>query len=537
MIALRDYQKDCVNKINEMETKRKGIVYLATGAGKTIIMSEVSKNTTGRVLIVVDQSELREQTVDKLTLVGINADEVGCVQGKFNDVDKRIIIATRQSLTHPKSDRIDRILGDGDFEVVLIDECHRAVSQVKKIIDLVADNAKVIGFTATPFNQQLKSVFSDFVYEKDILSLIDEGYLCSPRCFTVTTNTDLSGVKTVGGEYVQSQLSDVVDNAERNAIIVKAYKDYSESRKHCLVFATSIDHAKSLVEAFKLNEISAKSVDSFDDANERETTLKEFKEGKFKVLVNVEILTTGFDFEALDMIVMARPTKSKILYTQCIGRGLRLSEGKEDCLIIDITDNVKNHNLLSIKSIFDVEDNETIKEAKDRKKYEKEEKIRLIEEQRKIDEEIERLRLEEINLFNKNIFNITEISTYDWFFNTVNNKSIAILSIAPDRSIFIVKNDEKFNVYDYKSKNKKDFEYSLEEIIEDTDLTDVIEEVDVFIKGNNCKSYIYKNSEWKFERATEKQKLACKDKKIETKWDAHKFFIKRSCYFALKSIV
>ncbi|MDU1566434.1 MAG: DEAD/DEAH box helicase [Clostridium sp.] len=535
MITLRDYQKDCISQINAMKIGMRKIAYLATGAGKTIIMSEVAKNTTGRVLIVVDQFELRKQTIDKLIKVGVNKDEIGSVQGKFDDVDKRIVVATRQSLTHPKSDRFDRILNYGAFNTVMIDECHRAVSQVKKIIDLVANNTKVIGFTATPFNQQLKSIFTDFIYKKDIVSLIEEGYLCSPRCFTVSTNTDLSGVKTVGGEYVQSQLSDVVDNAERNAIIVKAYKDYVEDRKHCLVFATSIEHAENLTKTFNLNGISAKSVDSSDDSKEREDTIKEFKEGKFKVLVNVAILTTGFDFEELDAIIMARPTKSKILYTQCIGRGLRLAEGKEDCLIVDITDNVKSHSLLSTKSIFDIEDDETIKEAKERKKYEVEEKIREVEEQKRLDEELERIKLEEIDLFNRNIYNITEISSYDWFFNTVNNKSVAILSITPDRSIFIVKNDEKFIVYDYKK--IKSFEYNLEELFEDSDLKEVIDEVHIFINRKSSRSFISKKSEWKFEEATEKQILACKNKNIKTKWDAHKFFAKRSSYFGLKDVI
>lgn len=532
MIKLRDYQEECVNKINEMINEEKKIAYLATGSGKTIIMAEVAKNTSGRVLIVVDQLELREQTIDKLIAVGVNKEEIGSVQGKYDNVHKKCVIATRQSLTHPKSDRLDRIIANGGFEVVLIDECHRGVNQIKKIIDLVANNAKVIGFTATPFNQQLKSVFTDFIYEKDILSLIDDDYLCSPRCFSVSTNTDLSGVKTVGGEFVQSQLSDVVDNAERNAIIVKAYKDYAKDRNHCLVFATSIEHADNLTKAFNINGISAKSVDSFDDSNERENTISEFKKGKFRVLVNVAILTTGFDFEALDAIIMARPTKSRILYTQCIGRGLRIAEGKDDCLIIDITDNFKNNNLLNTKSIFDIEDNETIKEAKERKKYEIKEKIRLIEEQKRLDEELERIRLEEIDLFNRNIFNITETSSYDWFFNTINNKTIAILSTAPDRSIFIVKNNEKFIVYNYKK--EKGIKYTLDILLEDTDLKDAIEEVDIFINKKSCNSFITKNSDWKLEEATEKQKLNCKNKKIETKWDAHKFFAKRNCYFALK---
>ena len=165
-MKLRKYQEECVNKINKMKEGEKKIAFLATGAGKTIIMSYVASLEKGRVLICVDQSELREQTIDKLSIF-IQREEIGSVQGKFDEVDKRVIVATRQSLIHGKSTRLDRMIANGEFDMLQIDETHRAVGQVKKIIDKVGAK-KVIGYTATPFNKELLEVYSDFVYRKRV---------------------------------------------------------------------------------------------------------------------------------------------------------------------------------------------------------------------------------------------------------------------------------------------------------------------------------------------------------------------------------
>lgn len=534
-MELRKYQEECLNKIKEMDKGRK-IAFLATGAGKTIIMASIIKEVKGRVLIVVDQSELRKQTIDKIKIVCGNdiESEIGCVQGTLNDVDKRIIIATRQSLTHPKSHRIEDIKAYGDFEIVMMDEVHRAVRQVKKIANIFGINNKIIGFTATPWNQELKTVFDGFIYEKDTLSLIEEKYLCQPRCYRINSNTDLSEVKTVGGEFVQSQLADAVDTVERNSLVVKTYLDYAMNRKHCIVFATSIEHADNLATAFNINGISAKSVDSTCDAVEREKTLNDFKNGKFKVLVNVAILTTGFDMESLDCIIMARPTKSKILYTQCIGRGLRIAEGKDDCLILDIVDNVARHNLLNSKNIFDTKDGETLEEAKERKQYEKEEHEKYLEEQRRIEEEQEKIKLEEISLFNKNIFNVTECSNLDWYFNMINNSTVAILSLNSKVSYYVFKKGEVFKAYKYRQADFG-YDYVLSEIDESDNLQELIEDLDTKAIMKGC-SFISKSAMWKYEEATEKQKYSCK-KNINTKWDAHKYFSNRSSYFALKDII
>ena len=135
-MKLRYYQEDCIKEILKMNKEEKKIVEACTGAGKTIIMSELCRLTDKRVLIVVMSSELKEQTVEKLKMVcGENVD-VGCVQGIQDEVSNRIIVATRQSLTSSKSTRIERMLSYGEFEYILLDECHMAVQQQKKIMKM-----------------------------------------------------------------------------------------------------------------------------------------------------------------------------------------------------------------------------------------------------------------------------------------------------------------------------------------------------------------------------------------------------------------
>lgn len=131
-MELREYQINCVDTIQGMEVGEKKIVHIATGGGKTIIMAELARRTKGRILVIVGSTELREQTIDKMIKVCGNDISIGSVQGGLNEVDKNIIVATRQSLTHPKSHRMDDILIAGSFDYVLIDEAHQAVSQVKR---------------------------------------------------------------------------------------------------------------------------------------------------------------------------------------------------------------------------------------------------------------------------------------------------------------------------------------------------------------------------------------------------------------------
>lgn len=534
MIQLREYQQECLDRINEMKIGERKIAFLATGAGKTIIMSKVASQENGRVLIVVDQNELREQTIDKLSIF-INKEDIGSVQGVLDEVDKRVIVATRQSLTHGKSTRLNRMLENGEFNLLLIDETHRAVQQVKKIIEECGQNAKVIGFTATPFNPELLEVYSDFVYRKEIVSLVKEGYLCSPRCLTIYSDVSLDNVKTVAGEFNLGQLDEVVNVDSRNELIVKKYVELAEGRSKTLCFCTSIEHAEALANEFNKNNIEAKNIDSTLSADERKETLEAFKRGEIEVLTNIGVLTTGFDEPSVDCIIMARPTKSKILFTQMAGRGLRISENKEDCLILDVCDvtTKKRMNLMTGRTIFDLDEDETIQEKEERIQRDKEESERREKERIQREIEIEKMRQKEIDLFNETVENISQISTLHWFYSDIKGVEVAILSQDSKVDHYIVNLEDEFKWY--RRTQLEGWEYDLELIDTNTDLKELVTQLEseVMLKGS---SFISRNAKWKWEEPTEKQKQVCKTK-VKTKWGVHCFFSKRNCYFSLKDVI
>ena len=536
-MKLRYYQEDCIKEILKMNKGEKKIVEACTGAGKTIIMSELCRLTDKRVLIVVMSSELKEQTVEKLKMVcGENVD-VGCVQGIQDEVSNRIIVATRQSLTSSKSTRIERMLQYGEFEYILLDECHMAVQQQKKIIESVSTkNTKCIGFSATPYNKDLKKIYSDFIYRKDLFSMIKEKFLVPPRCFIVESNTDISKVKTTGGEYVISDLDRVVNNTDRNNLIVNAYKEKCTDRKQTIVFATSIEHSNDLANEFKNNGIKAMSIDSTLDKKEREKVFNKFKNGEINVITNVGICTTGLDIPSIDSLILARPTKSKSLFVQMVGRSLRLSPEtyKEDALIIDIADNTNRHSLINCKTIFDIENGETPIEAEQRRDKEEKEKI----ERKKKEEELrlqqeEEIRLQEIELFNETVNNILNNSTLDWFTTRINGTLVACLSSTINNTYVIRKEENIFKCYLYKQKPYFDYDF---ELLEENDNLQELQETIENIALEEGSNFISKSASWKYEKATQKQIDASKGKLHlgDLKGYANKFFCSKSLYFAFK---
>ena len=536
-MKLRYYQEDCIKEILKMNKGEKKIVEACTGAGKTIIMSELCRLTDKRVLIVVMSSELKEQTVEKLKMVcGENVD-VGCVQGIQDEVSNRIIVATRQSLTSSKSTRIERMLQYGEFEYILLDECHMAVQQQKKIIKNVSTtNTKCIGFSATPYNKDLKKIYSDFIYRKDLFSMIKEKFLVPPRCFIVESNTDISKVKTTGGEYVISDLDRVVNNTDRNNLIVNAYKEKCTDRKQTIVFATSIEHSNDLANEFKNNGIKAMSIDSTLDKKEREKVFNKFKNGEINVITNVGICTTGLDIPSIDSLILARPTKSKSLFVQMVGRSLRLSPEtyKEDALIIDIADNTNRHSLINCKTIFDIENGETPIEAEQRRNKEEKEKI----ERKKKEEELrlqqeEEIRLQEIELFNETVNNILNNSTLDWFTTRINGTLVACLSSTINNTYVIRKEENIFKCYLYKQKPYFDYDF---ELLEENDNLQELQETIENIALEEGSNFISKSASWKYEKATQKQIDASKGKLHlgDLKGYANKFFCSRALFFAFK---
>ena len=538
MFILRDYQNESLEVIKNMAAGERKLIKIPTGGGKTVIFASLSSQVEGRTLIVVPSKELREQAFEKIKAIDENID-IGNVQANLDEVESKIVIASRQSLTHKKSTRMQRMLKHGDFEYIIFDEVHQAVEQTEKIINKINKTAKIIGFTATPYNKELKKIFDNIDFQRDIYSMILNDYLCEPKAILVQSKTNLSHIKIVAGEFNLKELEEAVNNDNRNQLIVKSYLEYAKHRKSTLVFASGIAHCNSIKEEFKRNGINCESIDSTMDKDSRENIIESFTSGKVPVLVNVAVLTTGFDHPETDCIILCRPTKSRILYEQIIGRGLRTSEGKDDCLIIDINDIIKNHDLMSLSNVFnmDIKHNETPTEAKkriEREKAELEEKRRLeelrkAEEMKRKQEEVE-LKAKQIKLFNRDFTSRILEANYDWF--KVDLLTYA-LSIASDKH-YVIERDEENEVTNYSlyetitNKENKDLKF----IRQQEDLKGLLQYVEnELIQRTN--SFINKNGEWKIQSATDNQRKYVPYAK--TKWDCHKHFSSNSIKSLLKN--
>ena len=521
---LRDYQITSIEAVKNMKKGYKGIIALPTGSGKTILMAAIANSIEGRVLIVVQSSELREQTIEKLKIENKDLD-VGSVQASLDDVHSKIVIATRQSLTHAKSNRMQRMSEYGDFELIFFDEAHNACFQIKKIMNkLDNDNIKVIGLTATPFNEDMNTVFDGIIYEKPILEMIQSEYLCEPKAIYVHSDTDLSNIKTLAGEFNQKQLEETINTDNRNKIIVDAYIKHASDRKSTLVFASGIDHCRDICQEFQDNNILCEYVDSTIDDNLREKRISDFKNNKINVLVNVGILTTGFDYEPVDCIIYARPTKSKILYTQILGRGLRPFKTKIDCLVIDVVDVCRKHDIQSMTDVFnvDIKNGETLKEAIEREKKNEHERIEREHIQKAKEQERLKLVAEQLKLFKTNMGDYFNNAYYDWF---KCDKDIYVLSTFSDMHYAIYKNilENCFQLYNINTSNGINSKYF---ISEDDNLANLIDYAHT-LANRKYSTYLDRKAMWKHESATQKQiewlskEWWAQGKRMNTKMDIH----------------
>lgn len=354
LVRLREYQREAVEEIHRefLSGLNSQLIVLPTGSGKTILMAAISKHFDKRVLLLAHREELIQQAHDKFKLYWPEAD-IGICKAERVDTRNQIIIGSVQSCSRPK--RL-KLLQEGGFDVLMIDEAHHATADsYQRIISELGfqyESGKLlIGVTATPNRadkQSLGDTFQKITYSRSISTMIKAGYLSPAIGRKILTNFSLKGVHTQNGDFSIGDLSEAVNTSERNAFIAEKYKAYAANRKG-IAFCVDIKHCQELAIAFNRIGISAKAVFGEMHAEERKNVLSELTAGKIQVVISCGVLTEGFDEPSIDCIVMARPTKSQSLYIQCVGRGLRLWPGKQDCLVLDFTDG--GHNLDSIMSL------------------------------------------------------------------------------------------------------------------------------------------------------------------------------------------
>lgn len=377
-IALRDYQIECLDTVlNESKAGvNRQLVSLPTGSGKTVIMSAIAKHLNKKTLVIAHREELIEQAHEKFKLFWPEID-IGICMAERNDVSNQIIVGSVQSCSRPK--RLER-LKEQNFDVLMIDEAHHSsADSYQTIIDSLGfgngSRKLLLGVTATPMrsdNQGLGDTFEKLVFSRSIATMIKAGYLSPVIGRKILTSFVLKGIRTYNGDFAISELSEAVNTHERNDFIIDKFKEYSKDRKG-IAFCVDVAHCKDLAASFNKNGIKAEAVWGDMDPDKRKKVLKDLKKGKIQIATSCGVLTEGFDEPSIDAVIMARPTKSPGLYIQCVGRGLRLWPGKQDCLVLDFTD--RSNNLDAVMSLTN-----TIPEAihvseEDKEKPERKEEI------------------------------------------------------------------------------------------------------------------------------------------------------------------
>ncbi|TOL27403.1 DEAD/DEAH box helicase [Vibrio parahaemolyticus] len=358
MYTLRPYQADSVKAVIHYFRKHStpAVIVLPTGAGKSLVIAELARLAKGRLLVLAHVKELVEQNHAKYEGYGLKGAIFSAGLGR-KETDQQVVFASVQSVVR----NLDSF--KNQFSLLVIDECHRVPddknSSYQKVITHLRElnpGIKVLGLTATPYRLGMGWIyqyhtrgqvrteesrfFRDCIFELPIRYLLDENFLTPARMMDAPVlSYDFSQLKPANtGRYKEAEMDMVIDKAKRaTPQIVEQIIQYARERKGVMIFAATVRHAQEIHGLLPEGETAIVIGDT--PTPERDAIIQAFKNREIKYLVNVSVLTTGFDAPHVDLIAILRPTESVSLYQQIVGRGLRLSEGKNECLVLDYAGN------------------------------------------------------------------------------------------------------------------------------------------------------------------------------------------------------
>lgn len=368
MYELRPYQQEAVQSTLQHFRREKspGVIVLPTGAGKSLVIAELARLARGRVLVMAHVRELVEQNYAKFISFDLKA---GIYSAGLNrkETEEKVIFGSVQSIARAEESFFE------DYSLLVIDECHRVSTQgenqgetqyMQVISKLQSKNPElcILGLTATPYRLGLgwiyqhhstkkiertteERFFKKCLYELSLAYLIKSQFLTLPvKIDSPVACYDFSSLKLDSGRFVQAHLEEILKDQKRiTPVIIKNIVEMASDRKGVMIFTSSVNHAIEIMKClppFIAALVTGETADS-----ERDEIIEAFKKQQLKFLVNISVLTTGFDAPHVDVIAILRPTESVSLYQQIVGRGLRLSPGKTDCLILDYTG--QGHDLYS----------------------------------------------------------------------------------------------------------------------------------------------------------------------------------------------
>lgn len=344
-MELRPYQQEAREAIFEQWDSgvSKTLLVLPTGCGKTIVFAKVTEDCVrrgDRVLILAHRGELLEQAADKIhksTGLGcaVEKAEESCIGSWF-----RIVVGSVQSMMREK--RLGQFPADY-FQTIIIDEAHHCISDSYQKILNHFSQAKVLGVTATPDRgdmRNLGSYFESLAYEYTLPKAIKEGYLSPIKALTIPLKIDMSGVGVQAGDFKASDISTALDPYLQG--IAEEMEKYCKDKK-TVVFLPLVKTSQKFKDI--LNDHGFLAAEVNGDSQDRAEVLEAFDRGDYNVLCNSMLLTEGWDCPSVDCVVVLRPTKVRSLYCQMVGRGTRLSPGKDHLLLLDFLWHTERHEL------------------------------------------------------------------------------------------------------------------------------------------------------------------------------------------------
>lgn len=351
-MELRPYQQEAREAIFEQWDSGvlKTLLVLPTGCGKTIVFAKVTEDCVrrgDRVLILAHRGELLEQAADKIhksTGLGcaVEKAEESCIGSWF-----RIVVGSVQSMMREK--RLGQFPSDY-FQTIIIDEAHHCISDSYQKVLNHFDQTKVLGVTATPDRgdmRNLGSYFESLAYEYTLPKAIKEGYLSPIKALTIPLKIDMSGVGVQAGDFKASDISTALDPYLQG--IAEEMGKYCKDKK-TVVFLPLVKTSQKFRDILNGHGFRAAEVNG--DSQDRAEVLEAFDRGDYNVLCNSMLLTEGWDCPSVDCVVVLRPTKVRSLYCQMVGRGTRLSPGKDHLLLLDFLWHTERHELCHPASLI-----------------------------------------------------------------------------------------------------------------------------------------------------------------------------------------
>ena len=354
-LELKEHQKAALKALEQMRDNSETIalLYHATGTGKTTTAVLDAKRCGGRVLFIAHTQELVDQATKRFRELWTNT-----TVGRYCEVIKQprahVVCGSVQSVAL----HLDEFKDD-EFDYLIVDEAHHAAADTYQKILSYFKPAFTLGLTATPERADDKSIleiFKNTAHKLDIQTAVEIGELVPVRCIRIHTNIDLTKVRFNSVQYNIRDLESKIYVPERNRLIVDTWMQYVRD-KCTVVFCASVKHAQQIADLFREQGIKSAAVSGSMKQSERREFQEKFVNRDIQVLCACDLLNEGWDCPEIEVLFMARPTMSKVLYTQQLGRGMRLYEGKESLMVFDFVDNASQYNApYSLHRLFRLKD-------------------------------------------------------------------------------------------------------------------------------------------------------------------------------------